>query len=77
MALNGRGFLALPFLGWLFVELAAAKFSQDTCLFTSTLKPTQGSVKILIFLDADTRHTNYCLWLKYKETGTWPGLNYT
>ena len=68
MALDRCGFLALPFLGWLLVELAAAKFSQDACLLTGTLEATQGSVKILIFLNADTRHTNYCLWLRYKET---------
>ncbi len=68
MALDRCGFLALAFLGWLLVELATAKFSQDTRLFTGALEPAQGSVKILIFLNADTRHTNYCLWFRYKET---------
>jgi hypothetical protein len=66
MALDRCSFLALSFLGWLLVELAAAKFSQDARLFTGTLEATQGSVKI----------PNYCLWFRYKETGTWPGLNW-
>ena len=61
MALDRCGFLALSFLGWLLVELAAAKFGQDARLLTGALEATQGGVKILIFLNADTRHTTTSL----------------
>ena len=75
MALDRCCFLALALLGRFLVVLAAAKFGQDARLFTGTLKPTQGSVKILIFLNVDTRHTNYCLCFRSNKPGTRPGLS--
>ena len=75
MALDRRSFLALAFLGWFLIELATAKLGQDACLFTGTLKPTQGSVKILIFLNAYTRHTITVFGSNTKKPGTGPGLN--
>ena len=75
MALDRCSFLALPFLGWFLIELATAKFGQDARLLTGTLKPTQGSVKILIFLNADTRHTITIFGSDTKKPGTGPGLN--
>ncbi len=75
MALDRRRFLAFAFLGWFLIELATAKFGQDARLLTGTLKPTQGSVKILIFPDADTRHTIIVFGSNTKKPGAGPGLN--
>ena len=77
MPLDRRRFFALAFLGGLFIEFAAAKFGQDARLFTGTFEATQGSVKILIFLDTDTRHTFIVFGSDIKKPGTGPGLNYT
>ena len=74
MALNGGGFLAFAFLGRFFVKLAAAKLSQNSRFLTGTLEATQGCVEILVFFNANTRHTiNYSLAQIQINPALWPG----
>jgi len=68
MAFDGSGFLAFSFLSRLLVELATTKFSQNASLLTGALETTQGSVEILIFFYANTRHTIIVTTSKHKET---------
>jgi hypothetical protein len=51
-ALNGRGGLALTFLGGFFVELAPMDLGEDARLFAGALKAPQGDIEGLIFPDS-------------------------
>ena len=73
MAFNGSGFFTLTFLGRFFVKLTTAKFSQNSRFFTGALETTQGSVEILIFFYADTRHTNIVTTSNIKKPGARAG----
>ena len=48
MAFDGRSGLALPDLGWFFVELTPVNFSQGSGLFTGAFETAQGKIKGLI-----------------------------
>ena len=61
MTLHCCSFLALSFLGRLLVKLSTTKLGQYTGLFAGAFESTQGSVEILIFLKANTRHTQSIL----------------
>jgi hypothetical protein len=56
VALHGSRFLALTFLGGLFVEFAASQLGQYSCLFASTLEAPQGGIEILVFSNPNARH---------------------
>ncbi len=58
MPLDGGGLLAFPFLGGLLVEFPAAQFGEDTGFLAGALETTQGGVEVLVFADADTRHSD-------------------
>jgi len=68
MTLDGSCLLAFPFLGRLLVELATTKLRQDAGFLAGTLEPTQGCVEVLIFFYTNAWHTNYCQYIRYKET---------
>jgi hypothetical protein len=73
MALYCRCLFAFAFLGRLLVKLATTQLGQDTRFLAGTLEPTQGGVKILIFFNADTRHTNTFFSSDTKKPGTKAG----
>jgi hypothetical protein len=58
MALHGRGLFAFAFLGRLLIELPTTKLGQYTRFLTGTFEPPQGGIEVLVFLYANTRHTD-------------------
>jgi len=56
MALYSGGKLALALRGWLFVELACAKFGQQTGFFDAALETAHGDFEGLVFFKANSGH---------------------
>lgn len=56
MALHRCGELALALSGWLFVELACAKFGQQTGFFDAALETAHGDFEGLVFFKANSGH---------------------
>src|SRR5581483_3317896 len=57
MALHGRGGLALALLSRLFVELALARFGQDSGLLAGALEPTQRELEGFVLANFDVGHS--------------------
>ena len=56
MTLHSSSKLALAFCRWLLVELAGAKFGQQTCFLNRAFEAAHGYFERLIFFHANARH---------------------
>jgi hypothetical protein len=69
---DGRGFLALAFLGGFLVELTASQLGQDTGLLAGAFETAQSRVEVLTFSYSDARHLKLANDLPKKNVPAWP-----